>query len=291
MIKKVICLLSTISLLFMLTACGGATNTTAEAVENTTTVDAPTEETKEVVETPTPEPTSEPAEVSTSDELKDTEDVYDGVDEEWAANKLQKVKESFDTLMNDNGTKEPESRAFFCLYLSDYQDLPPIEGLKTSDGLSFGKDTTDLPSVVYCYFDVLANYFYNSINKDEEYFDFGEYISSHSSEDMSKFMTKAEDDIDPNEGAFNSNNISMYNMLWIPALGDGKMTLQNITDDISVAHTKILLPDLSYADVVYQCDIYMDDKDTGLKAVFDKDGNLLNLNDENAQIELVVPFE
>ncbi len=54
----------TISMIAALTACGGATSTTAEVADNTPTVEAPTEEaTTEVVAEPTPEPTPTPEEV------------------------------------------------------------------------------------------------------------------------------------------------------------------------------------------------------------------------------------
>ncbi len=72
------------------------------------------------------------------------------------------------------------------------------------------------------------------------------------------------------------------------------ITVENVTDEISLEHKNVIMSDLSTAEVAYQADIYIKGVDSGLKLVFDKDKNLLNLNDENIDesvIKMVIPFE
>lgn len=285
MIKKITLLLSIVTLLGLLTACGTAINTTAEAVENATTVNTPTEETKEVNETPTPEPTSEPTEAPTSDELKDTEDASKEFDEDAAYEKIAKAVEAYDVLMNKNGSKDLESHVM-CYETVGGNSLIGTS-IETSDGFSLNDDN-DLVSRSLIYDGLFTNYFYDYINNGGSYYDFAEYVSSHTKDDLIGLNSVMPTEI--RESGFDTNNYVVWNVAWIPSL-DGTLTIQNFTEDITVSSSKINSFDNKTVDVAYQCDIYMDDKDTGLKAVFDKDGNFLNFNDENAQIDMIIPFE
>ena len=120
-------------------------------------------------------------------------------------------------------------------------------------------------------------------------FDFVEYYKTQTSSEILDYGSmKAFNDAQ--DGTYDSNECYLRNMIWFDSL-NGELSIKNITDDISVNCKVISMPYNKTTDVAWQCDIYSDGEDTGLKMLFDKDGNLLNLNDENAKIEFVLVFE
>ena len=104
MIKKVICLLFTVSLLAILTACGGAASSTAEVTDNTTAVEAPTEvvNTEETLkeETPKVEEVVEEPEENKEEPEEFTLTV------EYATDKLQKMADAYNALYDSKDEAE-----------------------------------------------------------------------------------------------------------------------------------------------------------------------------------------
>lgn len=291
MIKKVICLLFTVSLLAILTACGDAASSTAEVTDNTTAVEAPTEvvNTEETLkeETPKVEEVVEEPEENKEEPEEFTLTV------EYATDKLQKMADAYNALYDSKD--EAEELAVRLLY---YRDTEPITDgdFQTKDGYSLQNISVDYDRDYYTMKGIILgalwDYYYDHVNNDSTK-DYPSYISESNKDDLADILLRIIDDSEKN-GGIDTNDFYMYNVTYIPAIisHDGNtVTIENVTEDVTVEHKDIVMSDLSTATVASQADIYIDGKDSGLKLVFDKDGNLLNLNDENATIEVVIPFE
>ncbi len=296
MIKKVLCLLSITLLLGILSACGSATNTTAEVTNNTTTVETATEEeaSAEEIAEPTPEPTQEPEDSiepeEASEETEDAKEPFTELTEEYAVEKVQRAQDAWLDLLERNGAKPYESYIACAVFTYQTPDESEIKDIKTLDGKGITYYDFEDPGVNSLAFniDMFSNYFDNYINRDGEYYDFEEYVSSHNRGDIGKMLLGCANDLGGLE-AVSENDVCCLNCTYLPSF-NGEMTLQNITNEITVEHNKVYTFDQKWKDVAWQCDIYTDGKDTGIKAVFDADGNFLNFNDENSKIEKVIPF-
>ena len=214
-------------------------------------------------------------------EVEEEKPVFEGLTEEWALEKLGLAKTAYKEL-TDHMDKPAESNALYDFFTNKVYSMD----LQTKDGVVLNaKSDDEFHTTGGIYEGVCAYYFDNFINNDGEYFDFADYISSHTSDEINFY----------NAGknlACNTNDNYMRNLIWCESLF-GTLSVRNISNEVTVDHKSIKMPNEELIDAAYQCDIYMEDKYTGLKMLFDVDGNLLNLNDEeyNNQIEFVMPFE
>ena len=289
--RKVIEMIIVMSMAISLVACGGTANTAQEAPAPTTEapkaeepkVEEPVEveetEIEEVVEEPT-ETTEEPEEFALT--------------VEYATDKLQKMADAYNALFDSKGEVEELATRF--LYDGSVE-IWTEDDVQTKDGYSIQNVAVDYDRDLYSTngigFGTLLDYYYNYVNKDTGYISFKDYIGAHNKDELADIFLKKVEDSEKNGGT-DTNDYYMNNVIWIPAIisHDGNtVTIENATGDVTIEHKDIVISDLSTATVAYQADIYIDGKDSGLKLVFDKDGNLLNLNDENATIEVVIPFK
>lgn len=308
--NKITRIIVSICMISVLSGCGNNESTVSEVPEYSATeeskVDVPeaSEVSPEVATDPiieedvSTEISAETEAVETeeaTEEKTDDETVWSGeLTDEWAIEKMKKVSEAYSTLEN-NFNKETEAHAQLALAVG-LDDMLPVDGLKTADDNSLNKmaesGINGKVTLAAIYFQTICKYYYDFINNDGEYFDFADYISSHDMNDLVIYYNAMSDDTQK-EGreVLDTNYGTMYNMQWIPSLCNGEMTIENVTNEPTVAAKHVILIDGSKADVASQCDIYLDGKDTGIKAVFDKDGNFLNFNDDEANIEKEIPFK
>lgn len=277
--KKVI--IVTVVLAFILTACGSSTGVeTPEPVEDSTVAEQSVEnETAEVVEELVTEPSiANEEENRDKAEVEEEKPVFEGLTEEWALEKLGLAKTAYKEL-TDHMDKPAESNALYCFFTNQVYSMD----LKTKDGIILVTDSKDNVHISGgIYEGVCTYYFDNFINNGGEYFDFADFISSHTLEEIDIY------DISKNLACDTDDNY-MRGLILCESLY-GNLSVKNIVND-NFEKTEIKMPNNEIMQVAYQCDIFMEDKDTGLKMWFDENGNLLNIGGTNVQIEIVIPFE
>ncbi|MCR5023753.1 MAG: hypothetical protein K6A90_05400 [Lachnospiraceae bacterium] len=302
--KCIVAIVSIISMSFV-TACGqsGTSAPVAEQSSMDAEVSPVTEEaSSEAVATEEPqevgyvkpgegkseEATEESTEEATEESKEDETTAWTGeLTEEYAMAKLKRISDAYDQLVNENGNKDAELDAMISMLPNvGYEMVNPIEGLSTKDGVEMSdQKNMDIAGFATCMY-----YFDNYINNNGEYFDFADYISNNN---FDTFKTIA----DNHNKFFTENNttdtsyIAIRNVIWTPSMYDKEMSVKNITDEITISAKPLMFLDGSLIDPKYQCDIYLDGEDTGIKMLFDENGNFLNFNDENAKIVFVNPIE
>lgn len=307
--KSIAAIIAFISMSFV-TACGQSGDSTPaieqsnaemevsqvseEASSEAVAMEEPTEE-REATVASSDEGASE-AEEATEETANDEAAWTGELTEEYALAKLQKVSNAYGEL-EKNFNKETEAHAQLALATA-FEDVVPVDGLATADGFTSDQmaegGLQGQQTLVAVYLQTICKYYYDYINDDGDYFDFTDYISTHELDKDLVILFNAihKDSVERGvAGEIDTNLGTMYNMAWIPALCEGQMSIENVTNEPKVEKNYVFLLDGSRVDVASQCDIYLDGKDTGIKAVFDKDGNFLNFNDENATIDLVIPFK
>lgn len=282
--KKKISLILALITASVLIGCGEvkATNDLLDNNANAN-IETPSEPIEEVVaDEKTPVEDSTIPEKKTEEvaaEVEEEKPVFEGLTEEWALEKLGLAKTAYKEL-TDHMDKPAESNALYAFYTNHayYMDL------ETKDGISLS-DSNNLREIGRIYNGVCTYYFDNFINNGGEYFDFADFISSHNYEDFDKMATLADSVTDTDE-------CYMLSIVACESLF-GTLSVKNISNEISVKLSSIRMPNNEMKEAAYQCEIVMDNKDTGIFMLFDTDGNLLNFNAENYQgyPEYVMPFE
>lgn len=304
MMKKFICIFIIFSLVTVITACGQGstpapvaeqssmdaevTSVTEEASSEAVATKEPTEELEATVASP--DEGESVSEEATEDTAND-EAIWTGeLTEEYAMAKLKRISDAYDQLVNENGYKDAEKASTICIYpINKIEDIPIIDDLSTKDGASLSDPLYMNPvgkSMIYYYYD-------NYVNNNGDYFDFADYIKSNNYEEIIKpFNTIRKIGESDENYIYDSNYTAFNNVVWIPALCNGEMSIENISDKITI-NSKPILNSLTgeLIDPAYQFNVLLDRKDTGIVALFDKDGNFINFNDENAKIDLVNPIE
>ncbi|MBR6148392.1 MAG: hypothetical protein IKQ44_08585 [Lachnospiraceae bacterium] len=282
--KKFLLLTICVTMITTFASCGNTNeleNTSNPVVEENVIEETPSEETVTVEEEAPAEPVEEI--VSEKEEEKSSADT--GLTEEYAAEKLVRATKAYQELKN-NTDKVFETNVQVATVTGN---VKPSDA-ESKDGVALSCDNEEHTQNTYLtYLSMYTKYYDEYINNNGEYFDFVEYYKTHTSSEILDYgsMKAFNDDQD---GTYDSNECYLRNMIWFDSL-NGELSIKNITDDISVNCKVISMPYNKTTDAAWQCDIYSDGEDTGLKMLFDKDGNLLNLNDENAKIEFVLVFE
>lgn len=266
----------------MLTACGSSESNTVTG-QTQEPVSEVVEEKSSDEEVTVEDVISENVTEEVTTEVEEERPVFEGLTEEWALEKLGLAKTAYKEL-TDHMDKPAESNALYCFFTNQAYSMD----LKTKDEIIISTDTKD-KVITSCniYEGVCTYYFDNFVNNNGEYFDFADYISSHTLDEICMFAPNKEI-----SEATNTNDSYLRNMIWCESLF-GTLSVRNISNEVTVECKTIRMPNNEMEEAIYQCDIFMEDKDTGLKMLFDKDGNLLNINDENYQNhpEFVMPFE
>lgn len=253
-----ICIISTLA--FSLTACGNSTDATTPATNETeeasTEEVATTEEsvanitsteksTPEPVEKQTPEPTEEPTEEFTKDiaEAK-VADLFNARNELFANGKV-------DTDLN------------FLVAAETLSGGTELTGIATSDAIN----TDEKAEVKWA---TVANYFYDYINNNSGYYDLGEYLTSHTYDEI----------IDRYFSKLRNESVDTDNVVMLEAPGVLPYLLENL-DNLSfgdlISGEECTAAPVSDVDVYYEMPILINGEKCGVTAVFDEAGNLLNL--------------
>lgn len=282
--KKALLLAICVTMITAFTGCGNTNeieNTSDAVVEENVIEAEPSEETVTVEEEVPAEPVEEV--VPEKEEEKTFADT--GLTEEYAAEKLARATKAFQELKN-NQDKVLETNVQLATITGN---IEPTDA-ESTDGVALSCNNEENTQNTYLtYLSVFTKYYDEYINNNGEYFDFEEYYKAHTSTEILDYgnMKAFNDALG---GNYNSNECYLRNMIWFDSL-NGDLSIKNITDNISVNCKVISMPYNKTTDVAWQCDVYSDGEDTGLKMLFDKDGNLINFNDENAKIEFVLVFE
>lgn len=118
---------------------------------------------------------------------------------------------------------------------------------KTKDGFELNPtDESPYGGTISSY--VGVNYFYNYVNNNGSYYDFTEYIESHTVDEILY------------------ENVSSKESIEVADFKDNECTLGPVSD----------------IEVSYELTLSLDGENSGIVVLFDKDGNMLNFNTENA---------
>ena len=278
--KKLLSIIMVTSMMVMLTACGSseANTVTGQTQEPVSEV---VEEKSSDEEVTVEDVISENVTEEVTTEVEEEKPAFEGLTEEWALEKLGLAKTAYKEL-TDHMDKPAESNALYAFYTNHIYHMD----LKTKDGINLLDESDESTRKIgRIYNGVCTYYFDNFINNGGEYFDFADFITSHNYEDFDKMATLA-------DSVTNTDECCMLSIIICESLS-GTLSVRNISNEVTVEYKTIRMPNNEMEEAIYQCDIFMEDKDTGLKMLFDKDGNLLNFNSENYQNypEFVMPFE
>lgn len=253
------------SMILSMAGCGNKLDT--EVVNET---DAVTEET--IIEVSTPEPTEVPIPEPTEEPTPEpTEEPVKAFTVEEGMNKVAQLINARNELIL-NGDYHVEHHFLYGAETISGGFSHAEHNLVTSDGVSLQELTNENG---YIRAAVVANYFYNYANSNSGYYNFSDYVTSHTVEEILSIWGGI-----PNEDA--STNISIM----FEAPGVLEYLLINIE---TLDHAEMLIGENCTADpvsgieVYYQIPLTINGETFGVDAVFDKDGNILNIiTDEDA---------
>lgn len=253
-----ICIISTLA--FSLTACGNSTDATTPATNETeeasTEEVATTEEsaanitsteksTPEPVEKQTPEPTEEPKNEFTKDIAE------------------AKVAELFNA-RNDlfkNGKVDTDLN--FLVAAETLSGGIKLTGITTADAVNTDEHAEAKWATV-------ANYFYDYVNNESGYYNLGEYLTSHTYDEIiDRFFSKLRNE---------SVDTDIVTMLEAPGVLPYLLeNLDNLSFGDLVSGEDCTAKPVSGIEVYYEMAILLNGEKCGVTAVFDKSGMILNL--------------
>ena len=128
-------------------------------------------------------------------------------------------------------------------------------------------------------FSVGVNYFYNYVNNNSGYYDFTEYIESHTLDEILYSFESKE-----SWGYRNEETASTDYFLFGEAIGVIPYIdqFENIEVAEFIEGENCTHAPVSEIEVGYELVLSLDGENSGLRVVFDKEGNMLNINTENA---------
>lgn len=253
--KKIIATILLGGLLLGMTACGSApkevtedsNETVQEEVKETETEEKEevTEPTPEPTEEPTPEPTEEPKEDFTRDiAMNKVTDLFNARNELFANGKVDTDLNFLVAAENINGGIE-------------------LTGITTADGVNTDEDARSKWATV-------ANYFYDYVNNNSGYYDLGEYLTSHTFDEI----------IDKYSSNLRNESVDTDIVIMAEAPGVLPYLLENL-DNLSfgdlISGEECTAASVNDIDVYYEMPILINGEKCGVTAVFDEAGNLLNL--------------
>lgn len=257
--KKLITTLLIGGLMLSMSACGNKADTEAanitEAVVEETATEVPT---VEPTEAPVPEPTEEPSPEPTEEPIEEF------TVEEGMNKVVQLINARNDLILN--GNYHVEHHFLYGAETISAGFSHAEHNLVTADGVSLQELTSENG---YIRAAVVANYFYDYANNNSGYYNFSDYVKSHTVEEILSIWGGI-----PSEDA--STNISIM----FEAPGVLEYLLINIE---TLDHAEMLIGESCTADpvsgieVYYQIPLTINGETFGVDAVFDKEGNILNI--------------
>lgn len=257
---RILAVITAVIMILFATACGNKADTEVANVTETveekttteeTTVEAPVAEpteasTPEPTEEPTPEPTEEPVAEFTRD-----------IAMEKVVNLFNARNELF-----KNGKVDTDLN--FLVAAETLTGGIELTGVTTADGVNTDEDN-------YPKLSTITNYFYDYVNNNCGYYDLGEYLTSHTYDeiiDKYSFNLKNEE--------WDTEEIIMLETIGvIPYL---LTNMDNMTfGELIVCDENCKINPVSGVEVCYEMPLLINEEKCGVTAVFDEAGNLLNL--------------
>lgn len=269
--KRIISLVvMVIMLLSVVTACG-------QNVENSPAEQEPTEiisdTASEMISEDVSDMTSAESETNKAEDTIEeiTEPETFELTEEFA---IEKINKSYDALLEI--LKAQNNLEYNIVNALETWGIGEFTDVSTKDGYQLKHEDSTITLVCL---GMYSRYFYDYVNNDTGYYSFIDYISSHNLEELTICDKEVIDD-----GAYDTNVYAMNNCLWLTTIfSQPELTVSNITDNITVNHKTITIPGKEKVEAKFQCDIMFGGEESGFKVLFDENGNMLNINDENVQ--------
>lgn len=259
--KIVIATILLSGLIFGTTACGSTVDVSTDVANETVQEEvAEVEENEEPIEstpTPTEEPTTEPVEEQTPEPTEEpTEEFTKDIAEAKVADLFNARNELF-----ANGKVDTDLN--FLVAAETLSGGTELTGIATSDAIN----TDEKAEVKWA---TVANYFYDYINNNSGYYDLGEYLTSHTYDEI----------IDRYFSKLRNESVDTDNVVMLEAPGVLPYLLENL-DNLSfgdlISGEECTAVPVSDVDVYYEMPILINGEKCGVTAVFDEAGNLLNL--------------
>lgn len=276
-------------LLGIMSGCG--TNNKTEVVSQTqeeTQVETDTETEVENVEENIIEEIEDVKEETIKEEILE-EEIIEEFTYEVAMEKVTRLLNAYIDITNyDNDIN------YSCINRAEHSSVNDgfvIESL-TSDGFSLNMNeegSIDFKNALACH-NVYFTYLYDYVNNNGAVYDFAEYISSHTLDEL-LYNHHEKDYIDNVISSDNYlyNEFTMFHAAklvpWIVKYTHDNETFLELKDLVTEG---FLVPEISGIPVAYQYDLYFGEDFSGLKVVFDADGNMLNIVDTYGTDDSVV---
>lgn len=258
--KRIFTTLMTITLIAgLLTGCG-ATEQPAETAKTTETVDetveAPelAESAAEPTEAPTPEPTEEPTPEPTEEPVAEfTRDIA-----------MEKVVNLFNARNELFKNGKVDTDLNFLVAAETLTGGIELTGVTTADGINTDED--NYPKLA-----TVVNYFYDYVNNNCGYYDLGEYLTSHTYDEI----------IDKYSSNLKNEEWDTEEIIMLETIGVIPYLLLNMEDitfgELIACNEDCKINPVSGVEVCYEMPLLINEEKCGVTAVFDESGNLLNL--------------
>ena len=255
----------------------------SEAESSTIIEDVNDEMTIEAVESSSVTETEMQSDIETiEDETKENESDVDDKNftEEEALEKVHKLMDAYHDLLasNDETTWNILDR---CERYDDVGYIVP----KTKDGLELNWTEEELGLGSVASIVMGSNYYYNYVNNDTGYYDFTEYIESHSMDEILYEHMSQNYVQNIREGLISCDKILMsHGLMLIPYMNQ----FEEITANKFVEGDACTFEAVNETKVYYELYLDLDGQYSGLRALYDANGNMLNVtytDDTNGLVE------
>ena len=255
---RIFAVITAVTMILFATACGNKADTEVANVTETVEEKATTEETTveapvaEPTEAPTPEPTEEPTPEPTEEPVAEfTRDVA-----------MEKVVNLFNARNELFKNGKVDTDLNFLVAAETLTGGIELTGITTADGVNTDED--GYPKLA-----TIVNYFYDYVNNNCGYYDLGEYLTSHSYDEIVNKYAKFGETFETDEA------------MMIEAPGVLPYLLANMDNmtfgELIVCDETCKINPVSGVEVCYEMPLLINEEKCGVTAVFDEAGNLLNL--------------
>lgn len=257
---RILAVITAVTMILFATACGNKADTEVANVTETVEEKATTEETTveapvaEPTEAPTPEPTEEPTPEPTEEPVVEfTRDIA-----------MEKVVNLFNARNELFKNGKVDTDLNFLVAAETLTGGIELTGVTTADGIN--TDENMLPKHA-----TVTNYFYDYVNNSCGYYDLGEYLTSHTYDEIiDKYSSNLKNE---------SVDTDMVTMMEVPGVLPYLLAnMDNMTfGELLVCDETCKINPVSGVEVCYEMPLLINEEKCGVTAVFDEAGNLLNL--------------
>lgn len=265
----------------IISGCGDSPQESATSVAQSE--ETPTETSSEILKTGTETSnteTEDTPETATVDESAQEQDLSDNTEQEvneqfTVEDGMQKLALLFNAR---NDLYKTDDLAIYNMLLGAENYNMGNQGLEmnvsTSDGIplyiSSDDDEETRVHINDIRIAVIANYWYNYVNVDQQYYDLYDYVKSHTSDEI----LHGNHEYSLLCGADDTNNITMQSVA--PAIEYLFENIDHLTPGDMISGDDCMI-EIVGEDVEYEIPILIDNEYIGARLIFDADRNLLNI--------------